>query len=141
MIENFQARYLVRNPLNFDVFHGVLDNADCKRSRLSVMSEDARYLFDKTYVREQSIAALSGLDVVGTTDNLETFLAEFARAARFDTADGATAVPRENVATGVDQEPWSEQVLETIRRLTTLDHELFELARSRSQPGSAARNL
>ena len=68
MIENFQARYLVRSGLDMRQFTHHLDVSAEKTNRMSTTVEDIRYLFDQHYVREQSWAALDRIDVVGTTD-------------------------------------------------------------------------
>ena len=47
MIENFQARYLVTTPIKFKQFVPYYDRDVVKRHRLSVLSEDARYLLDR----------------------------------------------------------------------------------------------
>ncbi len=132
MIENFQARYLVQTPLSFQGLPARIDHAPWKYGRLSVLSEDSRYLLDTTYVRERSIEALGELDVVGTTDDLARFFTDVAAAVHIDTAGDAMIVPRENAAPVPDREPLTEQVLDTVRRLTTLDGELFQMARSKA---------
>ena len=130
MIENFQARYLVPSPLQFSKYLQRLDTTGCKTSRLSVLSEDARYLYDPTYVREQAMQTAKLLPVIGVTENLEQFLVELARLCGRTTH--LSAAPRENVAppSFASAVPLTGHALDTVLKLTQIDQELFEFARS-----------
>ena len=138
MVENFQARYLVRSGLDMRRFTRRLDTSPGKLSRLSTTSEDVRYLFDQGYVREQSHAALDGIDVVGTTDRIPLFLEQAARTFSLE-SDGSEAVPRENVApdrSGI--ESISQASLDLVAELTAIDQSLFQAARLREKAGMLA---
>lgn len=138
MIENFQARYLVRSGLDMRRFVGCLDLSPAKASRLSTTSEDVRYMFDRHYVHEQSHAALDGIDVVGTTDRIASFLERAARTFSLDPCDDP--VPRENVApdrSGI--EAISQSSLDLVAELTTIDQSLFQAARLREAAAPADR--
>ena len=138
MVENFQARYLVRSGLDMRHFTGRLDTSPSKLSRLSTTSEDVRYLFDQSYVREQSHAALNSIDVVGTTDRIPLFLEQAARTFSL-ASDGSEVVPRENVApdrNGI--EAISQASLDLVAKLTVIDQSLFQAARLREKAGMPA---
>ena len=129
MIENFQARYLVRTPLRFDGFYGRLDDHRSKCSRLSVLSEDARYLLDPEYVREKSLEAFDEIDVVGVTEDLPAFLAALAKRARLGESDHRVVAPLENVAAPYDdQDRPDKNILDMVRSLTVLDRQLHQSA-------------
>jgi hypothetical protein len=78
MIENFQARYLVHNVIDPMLLWRRFDGDMTKRNRLSTASEDCRYLFDKSYVREAANRHFQDLDVVGVTSEVDSFLARVA---------------------------------------------------------------
>ena len=133
MIENFQARYLVRSGLDVRHFTHRLDTSPSKLNRLSTTSEDVRYLFDQSYVREQSHAALDSIDVVGTTDRIPLFLEQAARTFSLGSDDN-DAVPHENAAldrSGV--ESVSQASLDLVAELTVIDQSLFQGARLREK--------
>lgn len=140
MIENFQARYLVRSGLDMRRFVRRLDLSPAKTSRLSTTSEDVRYLFDRRYVHEQSHAALDGIDVVGTTDRIALFLKQAART--FSLGSGDDPAPRENVApdrSGI--EAVSQSSLDLVAELTTIDQSLFQAARLREAAALPAEKV
>ena len=134
MIENFQARYLIKSSIIFTQYVHRLDRSRVKGSRLSVASEDARYLFDKVFVRERSLETLASLKVVGLTENLQEFLNNLARMFSLYLSSVPGAVPRENVAPS-SSEPTniSQDVLELVRNLTVIDEELYSAAEKRRQ--------
>ncbi len=137
MIENFQARYLVNTPLHFFTFRDRLDRDGSKQSRLSVLSEDARYLLDRGYVRAKSLETLDGLDVVGVTENLLPFLSALTTRAKLGDTGGQIVAPRENVTVrNNDDIDLDANVQDIIRRLTGLDQEIYELACLRALPPS-----
>jgi hypothetical protein len=130
MIENFQARYLVRSPIKFLQFKACLDRSVTKTNRLSVLSEDARFLFDPIYVREKSREVLEqDFDVVGSTEHLPEFLCDVAQQFSL-TPPLSASVPFLNAASrpahDMDVAP---ETLDIIRELTQLDHDLWEWCR------------
>jgi hypothetical protein len=141
MIENFQARYLVSTPLRFRDIAKNADRSAEKRRLLSVLSEDARYVFDKSYVREKSTEALAGLAVIGTTDDLGAFLAAIAVAGGPAPPGEIPAMPRENAAPdSSDAISLSERTRDIIGTLTEIDLEIYGRAKSLSsqRAGGAA---
>jgi len=140
MIENFQARYLVRSGLDMRCFTRCLDLSSAKMNRLSTTSEDVRYMFDRHYVQDQSLAALDGIDVVGTTDRIALFLERAARTFSLGSGDGP--VPQENVATDRSNiEAVSQSSIDLIAELTTIDQSLFQSARLREMAPLPADGL
>jgi hypothetical protein len=96
MIENFQARYLVKNVVDPMRLVRCLDRDMTKHNRLSTASEESRYLFDKSYVRETSIRHFDSLEVVGVTSEVDEFLASIA--SKFHFLDAPPIAPKSNVA-------------------------------------------
>jgi hypothetical protein len=132
MIDNFQARYLVRSSTGFlrDARRGRNIASDGKL--LSVAAEDARYAFDREFVREQAFAALDSLKVVGVTDRLAAFLAATAEAFALPTSNRDT-IPVENVAPRPSESlVLSEEGMEIVRGLTTIDQALYDVVHARS---------
>jgi hypothetical protein len=133
MIENFQARYLVKNVVDPMRLVRCLDRDMTKRNRLSTASEECRYLFDKSYVREMSVRHLDSLEVVGITSEVDKFLASIASKFRF--LDAPPIAPKSNVAP-----PWAGSVIiddnsrDIVSALTEIDADLYERARVLSQP-------
>jgi sulfotransferase famil protein len=124
MIENFQARYLVSTPILFKKYVPLYDENLAKRNRLSVLSEDARYLLDPTYVREKALeATLARLAIVGTDECLADFLHHIA--GRLGCGAFFFEVPRENVAPADNLDEFSSLSLEMVEELTAIDREIY----------------
>jgi hypothetical protein len=95
-----------------------------KRNRLSVLSEDARYLLDPTYVREKALeATLARLAIVGTDECLADFLQHIA--GRLGCGAFFFEVPRENVAPADNLDEFSSLSLEMVEELTAIDREIY----------------
>jgi hypothetical protein len=138
MIENFQARYLTRGTISFTGYAGRYDATDAKTNRLSVLSEDARYLLDPMYVRESAIAALQHrARVVGTTEQLRGFLCNVAKAFHLRPPPEGETIPVENVALVPTATELAPVTLETIHRLTTIDRELYDWIKQQVATGRA----
>ncbi|NPD69009.1 sulfotransferase family 2 domain-containing protein (plasmid) [Lichenicola cladoniae] len=131
MIENFQARYLVPSGFNMWHFSNRLDLSPEKQYKLSTTSEDMRYLFDKIYVREQALAALDRIDVLGTTSSISAFMKQVEHTFSF-ASTSADEIPRENVATyNQAVERFTQSSLDLIAELTVIDHLIYETACAR----------
>lgn len=131
MIDNFQARYLVRSSTGFlrDARRRGAIASDGKL--LSVAAEDARYRFDRGYVGEQAFAALDSLKVVGVTDRLAAFLAATADAFALPISE-RDSIPLENVAPRPSESlVLSDEGVEIVRSLTTIDQALYDVAYAR----------
>lgn len=132
MIENFQARYLLQTPLDFRFFVSRLGPTENTRGRLSLLSEEARYAFDKAYVEDMALRNLDSLRIVGTTDRLGEFLSAVATAMDGSDASVSPEVPRENEAgSEAAVGAISERSLEVIAKLTEIDQKLYRAARTR----------
>ena len=131
MIENFQARYLIKNVIDPTQIFGRLDRDVTKRNRLSTAAEECRFLFDKGYVRETATRHFKDLDVIGVTDKLDSFLARLASRFRFlnapPTATRSNVSPRDGLSITVD-----DCSRKTVSKLTQIDQDLFERARTLS---------
>ena len=139
MIENFQARYFLRTPMQLRLLMRRLDAFAPKARSLSVLAEDSRYLLDKSFVREKSKAALSTLAVVGTTDNLGAFFAAVAQLDRPGKALAIPPTPHENAAPAAGgQASFSQPALDVLRELTRIDQEIYDDARYRMAGKAAA---
>ena len=131
MIENFQARYLVRTGLDMHGFRKRYDGAPEKSSKLSTTSEDVRYLYDKAYVRDTAMETIAQCRVVGTTAHLDRFLERVA-AILPERPGPASSVPAENIAPNRDAlGSLDAPVLDLIDQLTAIDQALYEIARDR----------
>ena len=129
MIENFQARYMVRSGLDMHGFRKRYDGAPEKSSKLSTTSEDIRYLYDKTYVRDTAMETIAQCRVVGTTAHVDGFLERVA-AILPKRPGAARSPPVENAAPNREDLGFlSAAILEFIAELTTIDRSLFETAR------------
>ncbi len=130
MIDNFQARYLVSAPIAFKQFCDSYDRNVAKRNRLSVLSEDARYLLDPTYVRDKALeATTTHLACVGTDECLPTFLRWFGEQLAIQTSPQTQDLPRENIAPPDDSGEPSAISLEIVETLTDIDMEIYTAAR------------
>ena len=127
MVENFQARYLVKTPLIFADYVGHLDPAAVKLNRLSVASEEARYLLEPSYVRQKALENLDCVKVVGLTEKLPRFFSDVTQAFSLCRAADNTIVPFKNVApSGPGVSHFAPSVLQIIRDLTHLDQEIYD---------------
>ena len=127
MIENFQARYLVKSPLVLKDYVGRLDPAAAKLNRLSVASEEARYLLEPSYVRQHALENLKSMRVVGVTTKLSRFLSDMTSAFSLNHGDDNIAVPCENIAP-IDSKviEFTTSTIQIIRDLTHLDQEIYD---------------
>ena len=137
MIENFQARYLVASPIAFKRFASLYDLNVKKRNRLSVLSEDARYLLDPKYVRDKALEAIGEqLAFVGTDECLPNFLRKVGEATLSSLP--VSDVPRENIAPPDDIGELSALALEIVYSLTKIDQEIYASVRSHSPDSSGS---
>ncbi len=127
MIENFQARYLVKSPLSLKDYVGRLDPAAAKLNRLSVASEEARYLLEPSYVRQHALENLKSMRVLGVTTKLSRFLSDVTSTFSLNHGDGNIAVPLENIApTNLTVTNFTTSMIQIIHDLTHLDQELYD---------------
>jgi hypothetical protein len=137
MIENFQARYLVKNVVDPMRLVRCLDRDMTKRNRLSTASEESRYLFDRSYVRETSIRHLDSLEVVGVTSEVDTFLTSVASKFRF--LDASPIAPKLNVAPPCERNVIvDEESRDIVSCLTEIDADLYKRALVLSQSSNRA---
>jgi Sulfotransferase family len=145
MIENFQARYLVQGPISFRKVAACYDRAEAKFHRLSVAAEDARFLFDPAWVREQAFAALRHpVSVAGTTDCLRRFLNQVANLPALARVPDTQDVPFENAsALPAASEEIDPGTLDLVRDLTTIDQELYDHVKlqTRSAPSAPSESV
>jgi Sulfotransferase family len=126
MIDNFQARYLVSAPIAFKQLRNSYDRNVAKRNRLSVLSEDARYLLDPKYVREKALeATTTNLGCVGTDECLPDFLGWIGEQLVIQTSLSIHEIPRENIAPQDDGGEPSAISLEIVETLTNIDKEIY----------------
>jgi hypothetical protein len=139
MIENYQSRYLVRSMVPFAAYARHCDSVEAKSNRLSVLTEDARYLLDPIYVRDKATEALERcIRVAGTTDDLRRFFHGVAETFHLRAPEEGEAIPLENAAptaAGVDLAPTT---LDIIFGLTRIDRELYGLAKKRARSAQLA---
>jgi len=127
MIENFQARYLVRSPIDFRKYFKALDKSPGKLSMLSTTSEDSRYLLDDGYVLDEAYRTLKGLGVVGTTEKLGNFFKKLSQKIDFLRRQEGDDIPYDNRAMpGQEIVEIKSSTLNLIRDLTKLDQELYD---------------
>ena len=140
MIDNFQARYLVGTPVDITHASARFDWSDSKRGRLSVLSEDARFLLDPGYVRERSREVIErDITVIGTTEQLPEFLSRVAREFSLP-LPLPEDVPRINVAPVSVRDVQAEsKTRDIIRELTAIDQELWNSCRHRSHTEPISR--
>jgi hypothetical protein len=128
MIENLQARYLVRTPIDFTQYRVCFDRSPEKTNRLSVLAEDARLLLDRDYVRARSRELVERhIRVVGTTEQLPRFLTSVSQQFSLSPPQPSD-VPLANAgptpARDVSLTPETRGI---ITELTQIDQELWEL--------------
>jgi hypothetical protein len=139
MIENFQARYLISGPIAFKRFSKFFDGNVAKRNRLSVLSEDARYLLDSTYVREKALEAMvTQLEFVGIDERVSDFLARIGERIGIQASVSIHEIPHENIAPPDDIGELSTASLETVDTLTKIDREIYTKACRRAAKFSKA---
>lgn len=141
MIENFQARYLVTTPVEFKQFVPCYDRNVMKRHRLSVLSEDARYLLDPAYVRDKAIESIGQrLALVGTDEFLIEFLCWIGERLSIETRVSVRDVPRENVSPQDGVIELSATSLEIVNTLTNIDREIYAMVRYNSVDSNGPGN-
>ncbi len=141
MIENFQARYLVTTPVEFKQFVPCYDRNVMKRHRLSVLSEDARYLLDPAYVRDKAIESIGQrLALVGTDEFLIEFLCWIGERLSIETSVSVRDVPRENVSPQDGVIELSATSLEIVNTLTNIDREIYAMVRYNSVDSNGPGN-
>ena len=140
MIDNFQARYLVGTPVDITGYAGRFDRSDSKLGRLSVLSEDARFLLDPGYVREKSREVIErDIAVVGTTEQLPEFLSRVAQEFSLP-PPRPEDVPFINVAPPpVDDVQIASKTRDIILERTQIDQELWTSCRRRSHTETISR--
>jgi len=140
MIDNFQARYLVGTPVNITNYSARFDRSDSKLGRLSVLSEDARFLLDPGYVREKSREVIEReITVIGTTEQLPEFLSSVAQ-------EFSLPLPRPEDVPFINVAPLpvrdvqvASKTRDIIRELTPIDQELWNSCRRRSHTEAISR--
>jgi hypothetical protein len=127
MIENMQARYLVKSPISFKDFSFPLNPRAQAQYRLSVVAEDTRFLFDPIYVREKSLEALeTSLSVVGVSHRIHDFLCCVANACCFS-PPLQDDVPFENTSpVSAKDVQIASDTLDVVMELTAIDQELYD---------------
>jgi hypothetical protein len=127
MIEDYQARYLVKLPLSLSAMAGRFSDADHARFALSEMLEQTSQLVDKSELLGGARAVLNSMAVVGVTERLHDFLIRFAEAADLP-QPLSTVVPRANVTNRQDAkaEGLSAEALRRLQQLTRIDRQLYD---------------
>ncbi|MDR6635013.1 hypothetical protein J2X72_003825 [Phyllobacterium sp. 1468] len=124
MIEDYQARYLMRLPLSLAVIASRYGEADHALYALSEALEQTSLPLLKPDLLEGARTALSSMAVVGITERLHNFLVRVAEVADIS-PPAAEAVPRANVAER-DHEQLSEEARRKLQDLTRIDRELYD---------------
>lgn len=130
MIENFQARYFVRSPLDARAYVGHLDPDPAKLNMLSTTTEAARALLDRRFVHDMALRAIAEIDVLGVTSDIGGFLAAVSRRLGL-ASEAARDVPYVNTASAQSSDaalPIADDDVALIRSLTEIDHVLYDIA-------------
>ena len=133
MIDNFQARYLVGTRSTSPTTQLGSTGQTRSLGRLSVLSEDARFLLDPGYVREKSREVIEReITVIGTTEQLTELLSSVAQEFSLP-LPRLEDVPFINVAPlPVRDVQVASKTRDIIRELTPIDQELWNSCRRRS---------
>ncbi|RAZ92877.1 hypothetical protein DPM33_03180 [Mesorhizobium hawassense] len=127
MIEDYQARYLMKLPLSLSVMAGRYSDADPALPVLSEALEQTSLPLLKPELLKGARAALKSMSVVGVTDRLHDFLVRVARVANVP-SPAAQAVPRANASEQADAEELSPAALRKLHDLTQIDREIYNAA-------------
>lgn len=127
MIEDYQARYLVKLPLSLAVLGSRYSEADHALFALSEALEQTSLPLLKPELLEGARAVLKGMAVVGVTERLHDFLVRVAEVADIPPPIAAE-VPRANGTERDDAEELPEEALRRLRDLTRIDQELYDAA-------------
>ncbi|WP_292123561.1 hypothetical protein [Mesorhizobium sp.] len=127
MIEDYQARYLMKLPLSLAVMAARFSEADHALFALAEALEQMSLPLLKPELLEGAKIVLKGMAVVGVTERLHHFLVRVAEVAGIPPPTAA-AVPRTNVTEQDDAEELSEEALRRLRDLTRIDQELYDAA-------------
>jgi hypothetical protein len=127
MIENMQARYLVKSPISFRGFSAPLNPRANTQYRLSMVAEDTRFLLDPIYVREKSLEALdTSISIVGVSHRIRDFLCSVATACCFS-PPLESEVPFENTSpVSAKDVRIASDTLDVVKELTAIDQELYD---------------
>jgi len=128
MIEEYQARYLVKLPVTLATMASRFSEADHARFALSEALEQTSLSLPKPALLEGAKTALKTMAVVGVTECLHDFLVRVAEISDIP-PPAATAVPRENATDRSDAEELPEKVLRRLQHLTRIDRELYDAVR------------
>ncbi|WP_292339355.1 hypothetical protein [Mesorhizobium sp.] len=127
MIEDYQARYLIKLPLSLAVMATRFSEADHVLFALAEALEQTSLPLLKPELRSGARIVLKGMAVVGVTERLHDFLTRVAEVAGIPPPTAA-AVPRANVTEQDDAEELSEEAPRRLRDLTRIDQELYDAA-------------
>ncbi len=127
MIEDYQARYLIRLPLSLAVMSARFSTTDHTLFALAEALEQTSLPVLKPELLEGARTVLGDMAVVGVTERLHDFLSRVAKVAGV-APPTAAAVPRANVTERDDAEELSKQALRRLRDLTRIDQQLYDSA-------------
>ncbi|TPI38558.1 hypothetical protein FJW07_15020 [Mesorhizobium sp. B3-1-9] len=127
MIEDYQARYLIKLPLSMATMATRFSEAEYARFALAVLLEQTSLSVLKPELLEGARTTLKGMAVIGTTERLHDFLVEVANLADIPPPT-AEEVPRANVTERDGAEELPGEALRRLRDLTRIDQELYDAA-------------
>ena len=129
MIEDYQARYLVRPLIDMRVMAADLSEEELSRFTLSEALEQASLSVNKSTLASDASETLRSMAAVGTCEQLGDFLAKVGKILDISPPD---VVPRENVTEGDVAAELSASELMRIRDMTRIDQDLYDSVRGGS---------
>ncbi|WP_192244061.1 sulfotransferase family 2 domain-containing protein [Mesorhizobium silamurunense] len=127
MIEDYQARYLMKLPLSLEVVAHRHTRTDATLSALSEALEQTSLPLCKPELLEGATLALKRMAAIGVTERLHDFLVRVAKVANIP-LPAAKAVPYTNATEQNHAGELSPESLRRLRDLTRIDQELYEAA-------------
>ena len=126
MIEDYQARYLVRPQIDLRPMADRFSEEELSRYALSEALEQASLEVEKPVLAAQAQETLGTMAAVGTVERLGDFLAQLGRI--LDLPPPA-AEPRENVTTRDMADALPVRALDRLREMTRIDQQLYDAVR------------
>jgi hypothetical protein len=132
MIENYQARYLCKMPIDLELLASSFSLDQLARYALAETLEQRSLQIQAPALAASARETLSGLAAVGISERLHDFLLAVGRILDIPVPQ-PEATPKENVSEQDDGVGLglSASALERLKMLTEIDHELYEVARQR----------
>lgn len=127
MIEDYQARYLMKLPFSLPVMASRFSAVDQTLPVLSEALEQTSLPLLKPELLEGAREAIKRMAVVGATERVHDFLIRVAKAADIP-PPSAEAVPRANITEQNQAEELPPEALQRLHDITRVDREIYNAA-------------